>query len=360
MSRVHVMALVLGALVATGCCKESSTEKPAEASGTKGLADPSNDKALVDLTKPVLTCKWASYGFDANCPAYKAWSESDLFKNGAGDATLVNYLDDPDEKVRYLGARMLGQKGNAYRKDGALATRVVDGADKETSKVVVSPLGRAVGSIDLVAVGLAPRVETMIESHSNDDLREALAGGTMSANREAPGMYALFVKLARADKNAKVRKAAAASFWTGTPRGKHEDVCKLWLELAGDKDGDLAGHSAYHCAFSPLEGGCTGQWDALLSLIERQAKSGEVKSSFTASALKYLYDQKKVSAAQKKRALAVAKLLVENTKNDGSARGSALEFVGKQDPGGKAYAARFDNDAAFFVKSAAKRIKEGR
>jgi hypothetical protein len=34
--------------------------------------------------------------------------------------------------------------------------------------------------------------------------------------------------------------------------------------------------------------------------------------------------------------------------------------VGKQDPSGKTYAARFDNDARFFVKSFAKRIEEGK
>jgi len=360
MSKVHVVALALAAVLATGCCKEKSSESPTEVSGTKGIADPSNDKALVELSKPVLTCKWSSYGFDSSCPAFKSWNESALFNNGAGDNTLVNYLDDADEKVRFLGARMLSQKGSAYRKDKALATRVVDAADKETSKVVISPLGRAVGGIDLASVGLIPRVQGLLESHSNADMREALASGTLFTNRDAPGVYDLFVKLARTDKDPKVRKAAAAAFWTGTPNGKHDEVCRLWLELAGDKDADLAGHSAYHCAFTSLNGGCTGQWDALLSLIERQAKGGTVRSSFTAAALRYFYDQKKASAAQKKRALAIAKQLVENTGNDASARSTALELVGKQDPGGKAYAAKFENDKEFFVKSAAKRIREGK
>ena len=360
MSKVHVIAFVIAAALATGCCKENTSEKPTELSGTTGLANPGNDKALVELTKPVLTCKWASYGFDASCAAFKTWNESPLFKNGAGDATLVNYLDDTEEKVRFLGARMLSQKGSTYRKDKALATRVVGAAEKEASKVVASPMGRAVGNIDLASVGLIPQVQKMIESHSNADMREALASGTLFANREAPGVYDLFVKLARADKDPKVRKAAAAAFWTGTPNGKHDEVCRLWLDLAGDKDGDLAGHSAYHCAFTSLNGGCTGQWDALLSLIERQAKNGTVKSSFTASALRYFYDQKKATSAQKKRAIAIAKQLVENTGNDGSARGTALDFVAKQDPGGKAYATRFENDNEFFVKNAAKRIKEGK
>lgn len=360
MNRMRIFVLALSGLLATGCCKKSETDESVELTGTKGLADPTNDKALVELTKPVLSCKWASYGFDSSCPAYKTWLESKLFDKGAGDGTLVNYLDDGDEKVRYLGARMLSQKGSVYRQDQAMATRLVDAADKESSKVVTSPLGRAVGNADLARTGLAARVMKMLESHSNAELREALASGTLFANREVPGMYDLFVKLARTDRDPKVRKAAAAAFWTGTPNGKGVEVCRLWLELAGGADADLAGHSAYHCAFNNLGGGCTGQWDALLTLIEGKAKAGAVKSSFMASALRYLYEQKNVSSGQKTRAIAIAKQLVENPSNDGSARGTALEFVGKQDPGGRAYAAKFQNDKEFFVKSAAKRIVEGK
>lgn len=365
--KVAVIAMTALALLASACCKDKKGEEgptgatsAAGESGTKGLGDPTNDKAIVDLAKPTLACKWSTSGFDYSCEALKAWNASDLLKDGKADKTLVNFLDDPDEKVRYLGANGLAQKGREYRKDKSLATRVTDAADKETSRAVVTALGRAVGTIDLQATGLDVRVKTMLESHKNDALREALAGNTLFDNRDVPGMYDLFVKLARTDKVPAVRRAAAAAFWTGTPNGKNEEVCKLWLELAGDKDTDLAGHSAYHCAFTSSGGGCVGQWDALLSLIEKQAKAGEVKSSFTASALNYFYGQGKATEAQKKRALEIAKLLVKNNKNDGSARSSALDFVGKKDPAGKAFAAQFENDSDFFVKSAAKRIKEGK
>lgn len=366
--KVAVIAVAALTLFATSCCKDKKGDEPGTSgassgpaeSGTKGLSDPSNDKALVDLAKPVLACKWSAGGFDYSCAELKAWNASDLLKDGKADKTLVNFLDDGDEKVRYLGASGLSQKGRAYRKDKDLATHVVDVADKESAKVVVTALGRAVGTIDLKGTGLADRVKTMVESHKNEALREALAGNTLFDNRDVPGMYDLFVKLARTDKTPAVRRAAAAAFWTGTPNGKNEEVCKLWLELAGDKDSDLAGHSAYHCAFTSSGGGCVGQWDALLTLIETQAKSGGVRSSFTASALNYFYGQGKASAAQKKRALEIAKVLVKNNKNDGAARSSALDFIGKNDPGGKAFAAQFDADSDFFVKSSAKRIKEGK
>ena len=356
------------ALLAFGCCKEDSTDTDTSGGSTttseskdgKGLSNPSNDKAVVTLAKSVLTCKWGNYGFDSKCEALKTWKKSETMKGGKADTTLVNFLEDSDVKVQWLGADALSRTGEKYRTDQALAGKVVDAADKATDKQVVAAVGRAVGNMDLKKSGQADRVKKMLESHSNAELRQTLAGNTLFRNREVPGMFDLFVKLARTDKDPKVRKAAAAAFWTGTPNGKKEDVCKLWLELADDKDSDLAGHSAYHAAFTSSGGGCTGQWDALLSLIERKAKAGQVKSSFMASALKYFYGQKKATDAQKKRALAIAKELVQNQQNDGSSRSSALEFVGKEDPQGKAFAAKYLNDSEFFVKSAAKRIKEGK
>jgi hypothetical protein len=369
MRKIAIATLAAAALVLGACDKGGNESKPgtatgatsaAAATGSKGMNNPGNDAAIVALAKPVLACKWSSYGFDSKCEALQTWKKSDTMKAGAGDATLVNFLEDADSKVQWLGADALSRKGQKYRADTAMATKVVDAADKATDKQLVSALGRAVGNIDLKKTGLVARVMKMIEGHANAALRQTLAGNTLFRNRDVPGMFELFVKLAKTDKDNKVRKAAAAAFWTGTPTGKNEDVCKLWLELANDADQDLAGHSAYHCAFTSSGGGCTGQWDDLLSLIEKKAKAGEVKSSFMASALKYFYGQKKATDAQKKRALAIAKELVKNEKNDGSSRSSALDFIGKEDAGGKAFAAKYENDKEFFVKNAAKRIKEGK
>lgn len=359
MKKALVLALASAALLLGASCKGGDATPGASAKG-KGLADPKNAPAIVALAKPVLECTWGNYGFDSKCPALEAWNKHEALKDGAGDKTLVNLLEDPDVKVQWLGAETLSRVGRLYRKDQPLATKVVDAADKATDKLLVRSLARAVGAIDLQPVGLAPRVMKMLEEHKTAELRGGLAESTLFSNREAPGMYDLFVKLARTDKDPKVRKAAAAAFWTGTPNGKNEQVCKLWLELANDADADLAGHSAYHCAFTSSGGGCTGQWDALLSLIERKAKAGQVKSSFMAASLKYFYGQKKASAAQKKRALEIAKALVANAANDSSSRSSALELVGKEDPTGKTFAAKYENDKEFFVKSTAKRIKDGK
>ncbi len=371
MRRIAIVTLAATVLCLGGCDQGGSggdgtgnataaSSAAASKDGKKGMADPSNDKAVVAMAKKVLPCKWGKYGFDSKCEALKSWKKSDALKGGKADATLVNFLEDGDVKVQWLGADGLARRGQAYRKDKAMATKVIDVADKATEERLMKPLGKAVGNIDLNATGLVERVKKMLESHGNTQLRRTLAGNTLFRNRDVPGMFDLFVKLAKSDKDKKVRKAAAAAFWTGTPSGKQEDVCKLWLELAGDEDHDLAGHSAYHCAFKSSGGGCSAQWDDLLSLIESKAKAGEVQSSFMASALEYFHGQKKASDEQKKRAVAIAKKLVENKKNDASARASSLEFVGKEDPKGKVFAAKYENDDEFFVKNAAKRVKKGK
>lgn len=367
--RKTAIVTLSAAVLALSACDKGGREVAPSASASassagvekaKGLRDPRNDKAIVALARPVLACKWGRYGFDAKCEALKAWKKSDAMKAGAGDATLVRFLEDDDVRVQWIGADGLAHYGLKYRADKAMARKVVDAADKVRAKQFVSLLGKAVGSIDLAKTGLAKRVMKMIESHANPELRRTLAGNTLFRNREVPGLFELLVRLAKSDKDKRVRKAAAAAFWTGTPAGKNEEVCKLWLDLADDPDSDLAGHCAYQCASMSLAGGCAGQWDDLLSLIERKAKAGEVRSSFMASALKYLYRQKNATAAQKNRALAVAKEIVKNVKNDAPSRSAALELVGKKDPGGKAFAAKYDKDEAFFVKNAAKRIKEGK
>lgn len=363
MRRVALIAM----LVVLGC-NETPANKPGAAAGSvsssvataapgKGLEDPANDKAVVAAAKPALDCDWGNYGFETKCPALQEWFKADVLNDGAADTTLINFLEDERTQVRWLGAEALSRKGQNYRKDKALAGKVMDAADKATEKQLIGVLAKVVGNVDLRATGTAERVTKMIESHGNVELRRGLTTHTLFRNRDVPGMFELFVKLAKSDPDKKVRKAAATAFWTGTPSGKNEEVCKLWLELANDADADLAGHSAYHCAFTSAGGGCTGQWDDLLSLIEKQAKAGQVRSTFLASALKYFYGQKKASAAQKKRAIAIAKELVKNEGNDAAARGSALEFVGAEDPGGKAFAAKYEDDKAVFVKNAAKRVK---
>ena len=354
-------------VVALGAC-DNKTATPKQASPTAtatttttavakttGLAAAGNDQAVVTLAKAAIACKWTAAGLASNCAALKAWRISPLLKNGKADATLLHMLEDNDKKVRWLSATALKTVGRSHRNDKAAATRLLDALDKEKDPSVLGHLGAAVGRIDLAKTGLEARVKKLIEKHPSKAVRQSIVRSVLSGNRTL--MFDYLMKVAREDKDGQMRKAAAAAFWTGTPPGKHEDACKLWLELAKDGDHDLAGNSAYHCAFYPTAGGCVGQWDELLDVIEKKASDGKVVSTMTATALRYLYNQKKASDKQESRAIAIAKKIASNTDNKATARGRAIELVAKLDPKGKAFAKKFEGDKDGYVKSVAKRAQ---
>jgi len=349
------VALASVVFVLGGCCKDKVGDLVGSGD-KKGLNHPDNDPAVVSAAKEVLTCEWQKERFKTDCEALQKWKKAEISKKGAADKTLINFLEDEDTKVQWIGAEALSRDGSAYKTDAVLAKKVVDALDKATEGYLVGLLSGCVGRSDLKATGLGERVMKMMEEHGNVAVREGLAGDTLFSNRDYPGLYDLLVKIARSNQDPKVRKRAAAAFWTGTPAGKQVESCKLWLELADDADDDVAGTSAYHCAFSSSAGECTGQWDGLLSLIERKAKAGQVKTSTMAGALAYLYGQRKANDAIKKRTIAVARAIVANPANKDLARSRALEFIGKDDPAGKAFAKSYENDPSIHVKVQAKAI----
>jgi len=75
-----------------------------------------------------------------------------------------------------------------------------------------------------------------------------------------------------------------------------------------------------------------------------------------AAALANLQAQEAASAGQQKRALAIAKAIVDNAQNGEFARARALQLVGEKDAGGKAYAKKHKDDPQPAVKAAAERI----
>ncbi|HZO16657.1 MAG TPA: PT domain-containing protein, partial [Polyangiaceae bacterium] len=113
--------------------------------------------------------------------------------------------------------------------------------------------------------------------------------------------------------------------------------------------------------FRPFrDNGCVNQFDAMLTKIEGFAKAGTVKNFQLASSLHNVHRHSGATEDHKKKALAVAKTLVENKSNEGFPRARALAFIGEVDPGAKAYAQRFKNDDDFSVKRQAEDIIAGK
>lgn len=361
MQRSLVFVALASIVLASGCCKKKpegdKDTKQVAAQVGGGLKAASNNPAVVKATQAVLECPW-NKGFSSSCEAMKAWEKLPEVKGGAADATFVNFLADEDIKVQYLGLRGLSENGVTYRTDAVLADKVFGYAEGKLDTSLAEKAGDLAAGIDLEATNTTARAIKLMQSGTDGAVRASFVGRVLFRNRKAPGLYDLVVSLAKNDKDPMVRRKAASSFWTGTPEGKHEEVCKLWLGLVEDADSDIAGNSAYHCAFWSSNGGCVGQWDALLTVLETKAKAGQVKHSMMASSLKYLYGQKQATDAQKKRVLDVAKIIVNNIANADFARGTALDLIVEKDPQGRAFAEKFKDDPSHFIKSSVKRALE--
>ncbi|HRI70435.1 MAG TPA: hypothetical protein PK156_39660, partial [Polyangium sp.] len=316
MARVLTIVGAATVVLGLGCSKSSSEATPAASTSTpeakpdvKGIEAASNDPMLVDMAKKALGCKWAAYGFDAKCPELKTLVESDGVRDGKGDTTLVNFLEDPNEHVRWLGSRTLTQRGKRFRTDKPLAERIVAVAEAEKDKAVAQELGGVVGAIKHAETGLGERIKTMAKSHEVQQMRTSLLARMLFSNGEP--LYDFIKDIAMNDKDVIVRKAAISAFWTGTPPARAADTCKMWLGFMQDPSDDVAGEAAYLCSFYPQNGGCKTEWDAVLDAVEKRAKEGTIKSTQMAQSMAYLHKQPGASEAQKKRALSVARLVAE-------------------------------------------------
>lgn len=361
MQRSLVFIALVSIALASGCCKKKpegdKDTKSVAVQGGGGLKAASNNPAVVKATQAALECPW-NKGFSSSCEAMKAWGNIPEVKGGAADGTFVNFLGDEDIKVQYLGLRGLYESGATYRTDAALADKVFGYVEGKLDSALAETAGDVAAGIDLEATNTAARAMKLMQSGADGAVRANFVGRVLYRNRKVPGLFDLVVTLAKNDKDPMVRRKAASSFWTGTPEGKHEEVCKLWLGLVDDSDSDIAGNSAYHCAFWSSNGGCAGQWDALLTVLETKAKAGQVKHSMMASSLKYLYGQKRATDAQKKRILDIAKIIVNNIANAEISRGTALDLIVENDPQGRAFAEKFKDDPSSFVKSSVRRALE--
>ncbi len=363
MKRWTILAMAL--LCAAPACKDdkggdgAETEEGSGSSGDSGLNHPDNDAGVVKLAKAAMKCEWKRDALAHDCEDYKAWNKSEDLDDGKNDATLLNMLEDGDKVVRFLAAKALQNNSTKWPSDKKAGEKVLAAAKKEKEKEISDLMGRVTGEIDVGKTGLDGDIKKLLADSKNQDVRKGIVSSVLFNNQTEGGFYDLLQKVAREDGNKDVRKAAAAAFWVGGSK-RHDDTCKLWLELADDADTDIAGHSTYHASWWSHGGGCTEQWDALLDTIEKRGKAGKIQSTFTTSALGWLQQQPKASTAQKDRALKIAEMIAGTPGNSSSARGDALRKVGEYSPQANTVAAKFKDDKEFFVKSTAERILEGK
>lgn len=317
----------------------------------KGLDAPDNDKEIVALAKKAAVCRWEGAALAATCPELRAWTDAkDPFVDGRGDPTLVALLEDPDEKARTLAATKLAAVGVRYRTARALAERVVAVGEGEKSARVAPGLGEALGRVDVEETQLFERIRALALRSELVPLRAGLTKTVAFAN---PGSLRAF-ELTRdqvKDPAPEVRLAAVeALWWGGGPRP--QETCAFWAKTLDSRADDaVAARSAKQLTWW---GRCQAHYDALLDLLERRQKAGEVKDVLYTAALTHLCDDRKATEPARRRAAALAAQLADGKTADRLVRGGALEAVLHCDrTGGKATVRKYAADDDSHVRARA-------
>lgn len=333
---------------------DAPAKPPAEpAKGDVGLADKDNDRAIVDIVQQLLACEWrvtATLWVPVGCAeARTAWSSLELHAKGA---TLVRFLEDKDDRVRYLGAVGL-KSAKDWRSDAVMAGVVLDALERSReNKVVTWSLAGAAGAIDVANTGTRARVEALFTSLPDDEARAQLIYYAQVYNSEL--FFDDVVGLARNDKKEEVRKEAVRALRMGMPKGKTEAVCALWLEKTKDPSEQVAADAAELAGF--ISDGCPKEYDALVKLFDEKTR-GKLESNTWTSRIAPMAANQKVPEKNRKALAAMGKRIVEKKDNSGYARADGLRIVTAFDrSAGKAYAAKLKNDPDSWVKLVAEEI----
>jgi hypothetical protein len=329
--------LVLAAAVALAGCSQKEAAKPATtpgaeapkpAAGGKGIDNPANDQKLVALAKKVIAecgAKWTDKEMFNQCDGpMKDFREAKLQKL---DATCLNFLDDADVKVRYLGQLCLSYFGGDYRGDKALAARLVDALEREKAP---SPIDMALG---YEATGLWDSAgqnerlgKLLLDPNTSTDVKLVMASWW-----SAPQGYEA-VKTFAASTDPKLLLAAVQGY--AVHFSKHGDeACKLWAanlenadkeirkQAVGHLSGGWSGNNARDTESSWFVtgggGGPSGSGDAwcpnvddVLAKTQARIDNKSLDDSVYVYALANLGKHAKATPAQKKKAVALLEKLV--------------------------------------------------
>jgi hypothetical protein len=326
----------------------SAATTAAPATGGKGLAAAGNDAAVVDLAKKAITCKqddWGNFGTD--CADYKAWEDSKLFEDGKADATLVNFIEDSDDKVRTLAYTKLyyGSHTKTFE-DKGLTDRILTAAENEKGEKLIEKAGNIAGRVDVTATGAFDRIKKLFASGPKP-MKLALTSMVVASgnNYKNEDVWAWHKGLLQ-DADGDIRKKAMQTYW-GTPsnmRGK--DVCAIRAENFGHTDVLVA---ALACAHSSGTQNCIDDLDKAIAEVDKRHKAGQITDKATdfLDVLGDPWKNAKVTDAQKKKKVEIAKSLATDTKLPDNIRRGALERVFQGDPAaGKALAQTLLSDKA--------------
>lgn len=360
-ARMNRLALLVSCIaVVTACNKKNDAAKPGDKPGAApaaapavGLAAPGNDAKIVELAKKALACKWddqsAFSPFDAECADYKAWQdEKNAFAEHKGDATLVAFIEDPDEKVRYLGLKRLATDLGVLA-DKALAARVVAAAEKAKGPREGDPFGTLIGHTKVEDPELYPRIKALVASpNAPVNLRPAIVSNLLPTNPDSVEAFSITRDAVKDPSDSNMARTAMGAF--GKLTTDKPERCDVFLENIENPAPDHAGDAAQWLTQPRMH--CSAHYDAVLKSIDARVKAKKAGSAFFPIALAGVCDPKGGSKPpQVKTALGLAHKLAEDKALDAHVRAQAIEASFKCDPkGGKAYLGKFKKETNAEVK----------
>ncbi len=246
---------------ATAVSPAASSAPPAAGPARdKGLAAPSNLPELVTKVRAILAC-----ANPHDCAPLSDWHNSLLRFKPENQETLVNLIEDPNPRVRELGAKIRGEKGKpGFHVDKGLSARVIAAFERETDDEVLRELGWAVGSIDLAATGHRDKVLDLARKHPKPRARRAIVSGLVGANFDDAKVVS-FVKSLVDDPDEDVRKEAVEAM--GVPEIE-KDACAFWARTIDHRDKWVGAQALSELTRWP-RGVCVPEYEIVLKALEK-------------------------------------------------------------------------------------------
>jgi hypothetical protein len=367
-----VIRLGLVAMVLSGVACKKGEAAGADGGSKTGLGDPSNNPEVVAAAKPILaTCGWDAKKAFEGCEQMKPWQEKHFEKI---DATLLNFIEDPDVKVRWLGVSGLGRWGYSYRSDKTQSARLLAALEKEAAD---SPLDAEmtyeminVSDAELMqklkAYAMKPTtafdVRAVLASWWSDEqsfeLVKSLTTGDKKAQKEAVQCYALHF-----DKH----RDEACKYWSDHLEDDDKDVRAAAVgHLTGGWGGNTTGDSQGNWYVSGGGGGPSGSGDKhcedaqvehALTLIAARVKANTVDESNYIYSLRNLVKYGHTPAIKKKAETELVTLVATKGARQ---RSFALSQLVDADDKQLALAKKYENDdeLKYTVKSLLEHAKK--
>jgi len=235
-------------------------------------------------------------------------------------------------------------KGYRARRHWALLVVAAAEATPESSTNPY-PLGAAVGLIDARATGLQGRIEKLLRGATPYAVKRGLVYTLLQNDRE--NWLAVLLRIMREQPPDRIIITEALDLGEMTAE-QREQSCKALVAVIGDKDSRA--HDLNKISQRLIASCGSAGRTAALDAMEARAKAGTLGGIV---GLRRMFDGNGVTAQDKRRALAIARLVADNDDLPRASRKTAMGILVGNDAAGKAHVEELASGAPSLVRELA-------